>query len=318
MFNNLESYCQEVDLRIATIHAQTTDGEINIKFAEFMANMRILINLQNESKELEDEYDNQQEHMNWMVISKQITKDEFEKNYKPELDNLEFELKEKHRSIKAFKEKYQLEIGSGPCVSSLDDTLQELGVERQAYHGKSFIGNHCHKMLKDGNIKYLCDRIPEIVQNQCDDQVLYLECQETCKKFEQLFKLYGSCHSIFNSSCIMTQEMLSNLETSINQFMCYLRVNWPSIYISPKLHILEDHVLDFVNKWRTGLGFYGEQGGESIYHDLHRMRINYSNIKNPVDRLKYIMKQHLLTTNPEAQDLKPAAKKRKFTKGEEE
>jgi len=30
----------------------------------------------------------------------------------------------------------------------LDQTLNSLNVQRQAYHGKSFFGNHVHKMLK--------------------------------------------------------------------------------------------------------------------------------------------------------------------------
>ena len=38
--------------------------------------------------------------------------------------------------------------GSGPIVASLDISLAKCGVERQAYHGKSFIGNHCHTMLR--------------------------------------------------------------------------------------------------------------------------------------------------------------------------
>ena len=36
----------------------------------------------------------------------------------------------------------------GPCKQALEDVLQEVHVERQAYHGKSFIGNHVQKMLK--------------------------------------------------------------------------------------------------------------------------------------------------------------------------
>lgn len=36
----------------------------------------------------------------------------------------------------------------GPCVQKLDETLCQLHVQRQAYHGKSFVGNHVHKMLK--------------------------------------------------------------------------------------------------------------------------------------------------------------------------
>ena len=34
------------------------------------------------------------------------------------------------------------------CVEKLEEVLQTLNVKRQAYHGKSFVGNHVHKMLK--------------------------------------------------------------------------------------------------------------------------------------------------------------------------
>ena len=94
--------------------------------------------------------------------------------------------------------------------------------------------------------------------------------------------------------------------------MQYLRLNWPSINISPKLHMLEDHVVDFVEEWRAGLGFYGEQGGESIHKEFNNMTHRYANIRNPVDRLKYTMNQHLMTVFPRAQDLKPNIRKRKF------
>ena len=36
----------------------------------------------------------------------------------------------------------------GPCVQRLDEELAKMKVERQAYHGKSFVGNHVNKMLK--------------------------------------------------------------------------------------------------------------------------------------------------------------------------
>ena len=41
-----------------------------------------------------------------------------------------------------------LKKADGPCVQKLDETLCEMHVERQAYHGKSFVGNHVHKMLQ--------------------------------------------------------------------------------------------------------------------------------------------------------------------------
>ena len=36
----------------------------------------------------------------------------------------------------------------GPFYRSLAKALRDLNVERQAYHGKTFVGNHVHKLLK--------------------------------------------------------------------------------------------------------------------------------------------------------------------------
>ena len=45
-------------------------------------------------------------------------------------------------------EETKFEKSEGPCVKKLDQILQQLNVKRQAFHGKSFIGNHVNKMLK--------------------------------------------------------------------------------------------------------------------------------------------------------------------------
>ena len=36
----------------------------------------------------------------------------------------------------------------GPFVKSLDDALASFNVERQAYYGGTFVGNHVHRALK--------------------------------------------------------------------------------------------------------------------------------------------------------------------------
>ena len=40
------------------------------------------------------------------------------------------------------------ERDEGVFVKALDQALSSFNVERQAYHGGSFIGNHIHKALK--------------------------------------------------------------------------------------------------------------------------------------------------------------------------
>ena len=39
-------------------------------------------------------------------------------------------------------------VYGGPCVKRLEEILTKLNVQRQAYHGRSFVGNHVNKMLK--------------------------------------------------------------------------------------------------------------------------------------------------------------------------
>ena len=42
----------------------------------------------------------------------------------------------------------ELQKKDGPCVQELDKTLKKIGVERQAYFGGTFVGNHVNKCLK--------------------------------------------------------------------------------------------------------------------------------------------------------------------------
>ena len=49
--------------------------------------------------------------------------------------------------------------------------------------------------------------------------------------------------------------------TAIETFMHYWRSTWPKETVTPKMHILEEHMVPFLKKWKLGCGFYGEQGG---------------------------------------------------------
>ena len=42
----------------------------------------------------------------------------------------------------------KLKSATTPSCQLLEENLQELHIERQAYHGGSFVGNHIHKMLE--------------------------------------------------------------------------------------------------------------------------------------------------------------------------
>ena len=99
---------------------------------------------------------------------------------------------------------------------------------------------------------------------------------------------------------------------AVDEFLTCLRANWPSVSITPKLHMLEDHVIPFLQRWNAGCGFYGEQGGESIHQVFKKIKHRYAPIKNGVQRLKYTMEEHLRNVAPVGAGLIP--KKRQRTK----
>ena len=89
------------------------------------------------------------------------------------------------------------------------------------------------------------------------------------------------------------------------------RQHFPGSTVLPKMHILEDHVVPFIRKWKIAAGLMGEQGAESIHAHLNRMERDYSGIVNELDRLAFIFKQHNLDSSPMLNSLRPAAKKYK-------
>lgn len=79
----------------------------------------------------------------------------------------------------------------------------------------------------------------------------------------------------------------------------------------PKMHILEEHVIPWVKRWRVGGGLMGEQGAESVHQHFMKLERTHQGIPNEVDRLKYIMREHQLSSDPSLSSLRPPSKKMK-------
>ena len=168
--------------------------------------------------------------------------------------------------------------------------------------------------LKDNNIVKLCGTISNVILCEIGEGFEYRNSLVETDKMTAALRLYANCHSIFNSAKHLEDNIITVFEYHVAEFMLYFRSNCPSINISPKLHLLEYHTAHFLG---TGCGFYGEQEAESAHNGINRMKHRYANVKNDLSRLEYIMNQHLLSTNPKAQAIKPAKRTRKSRKSED-
>ena len=81
-------------------------------------------------------------------------------------------------------------------------------------------------------------------------------------------------------------------------FLKFYRDTFPDSSITPKMHMLEDHVLPFLQKWRVGFGLLGEQGAESIHTTFNQLNRVYANIHNRVERLHHITVEHHRKVSP--------------------
>ena len=116
-------------------------------------------------------------------------------------------------------------------------------------------------------------------------------------------------NNIVNEIGLFSVYTLLSLENAILDLKSYFRLTWPNESITPKLHMLEDHAVNFIKRWGTGFGFYGEQGAESTHNNFSNLQRTYARMPDS-RRLESMMKEHL--THPVAKKMRPQIKKRKF------
>ena len=108
-----------------------------------------------------------------------------------------------------------------------------------------------------------------------------------------------------------------NIEKAISDLLTFYRATFPDETITPKLHLLEDHVCPFIEKWGGSFGLYGEQGMEGLHANLNGLKTSFSSMPNPQERLKSIMKEHYSRTSLISESTKKKieikSRKRKIT-----
>ena len=82
--------------------------------------------------------------------------------------------------------------------------------------------------------------------------------------------------------------------------MTYFRRHWPTHSITPKMHLVEDHAIPFIKKWKSGFGLNGEQGMESLHASFNSLKLAYAPMKSPIQRLQAMMREHYMRVNPDS------------------
>ena len=111
----------------------------------------------------------------------------------------------------------------GPFVNCSDTGLSSFSVQRQAYYGGTFIGNHVHRCLKVhmyNNNKPKCfillqakniDTLCDAVVRDLNAHPLLDSASNVQAKFKQVLELFAKCHNIYNSTGLLEPPAIEQL-----------------------------------------------------------------------------------------------------------
>ena len=160
---------------------------------------------------------------------------------------------------------------------------------RQAYQGGTFIGIHVHKLLKVDTVFYshllLLQTFvyhPEsidvlrgnIIGTAQDNPSLQESAESVGEKFTALLRHFTKCRNGYNSSSFMNEKikelgmcsksalqkclilypyLYSQRRTS--KHSCHFTEQpFPDATVLPKMHILEEHTIPWLQRWHLGSG----------------------------------------------------------------
>ncbi|KAJ8018162.1 hypothetical protein HOLleu_44000 [Holothuria leucospilota] len=302
-FNSFEGACHDLDVLLANNTLQTNE-ETSKQFDTVSRALSRARQLESQAKELEDTAMLLREHLlcldaddeNVTIYSRMIQEHLQEKNtLVSALNPSEFQLKE---SQQVQQSAGSVPVHEGPVMKAVEDVLQKIKVHRQAYHGKSFVGNHVHRCCQKENIEKLTGAVTDVTQKLCPS--LLPQAMAIKKKYGTLLRLFAACHKAYNKAAVMPEEEINALELTIEAYTSYFRKEFPNETVPPKMHLLESHAIPFIRKWKVGLGFHGEQGGESVHARLNTIHRDVRGLKDDLAVLQSVMKTHWLQTRPGA------------------
>lgn len=142
---------------------------------------------------------------------------------------------------------------------------RECHVDRQCTYGSpTFEGNAC---------KILLDKVDILDAMKC------LGCAKYVETFRKLKKVVDSCFSL-------------KLDPNFKRYIEDFKVSYQALEIpvTPKIHAILWHIVDFCSETKRGLGFYSEQAVESAHADFSKTWTRHKVLKNHPDYSRKLLR----------------------------
>ena len=201
----------------------------------------------------------------------------------------------------------------GPVCSSLETVLKAQKIPIQAYHGRSFTGNHSQKYIMPSTNKVICSSILSQTIENTNNQKIIDYAVHVQNTFHQANILFFNIHRAISHSRPLDTHEVKPIQDMIDKYMTFYRDN-TSQKIFPKLHFLEHHSTEWITRYGFGMGLHGEQGLELVHSSIKKFANQPQGMRREEDKLRVLIKSHLSQVSPMLLSLIPSPVKRKGKK----
>ena len=186
--------------------------------------------------------------------------------------------------------KEKVENMVGPFEKKLMKVLDDIGVDRQAYHSNSFVGNHCRKIL--ANVHLLCDVVSK-------SEPIF------SRHLKEVFTTFTECYHQMSKKTALSDKDIESLTASCKKF----GEIYPEYFPEPpcltrKMHELICHLPEFALKHRT-VGLFSEEDGESVHRFVNVVNRQFASVRKTGERAQLVHKTMELLCSTSRQALVP-------------
>ena len=155
------------------------------------------------------------------------------------------------------------------------EKLHELGIDRQAYHSNSFVGNHCVKILENSQA------LVDVLDDQSEKELM-----------NSLFSRFYAIYKVMSANRFLNAGEVDDLAEKCYEFGEFFPRNFPNATLPVKFHLLTHHVPAFIKKWNS-LGVFSEHLLESVHARGNRLHRTFSSTRQRPKQLQLVY-SHLM------------------------
>ena len=162
-----------------------------------------------------------------------------------------------------------------PATDGVKHGLEKIGVDTTRHFGESFVGGAAMKFLERRK-----EFFAEALRDVEDGAAKSIRAR--------LLPLMALLHEINHEARraeILSTAQMDDLECNIALFSDLFRATIQTTQATPKLHIFEAHMVEFMREWHT-LGIFGEDAIESLHAKLNGIYRRCHGIRNRIAKQK--------------------------------